>query len=211
MSRALHSIRAARAFDVLTSRFLISTSHLSECPFHFYLNMCLISLVPAPARRLHVRAEAVPSVVRYSTDDSRRITTPASADVSGSLARHLDETFAPLEFPPALAQRILTHLSHRDSVIGHNSRFAFLGALKIICPTSSQFPLITRYRYCRTANTRSLPPTLPAKAPNGRRTRSLAHRRPCTEHTYPRRTRRSSLETAGRYALGPAARRGPWT
>ncbi|KAH9036139.1 ribonuclease-III-like-domain-containing protein, partial [Lactarius pseudohatsudake] len=43
------------------------------------------------------------------------------------LSQHLDKTFAPLKFPPTVAQRVLTHLSHRDSVIGHNSRFAFLG------------------------------------------------------------------------------------
>jgi len=187
MSRAFRSIRAGYVFDVLTSRSLISTPHLSEYPLHFYRDMRLISLVPAPARRLHVRAEAAPSTVRHSTDDSRRITTPASADVSASLAQHLNKTFAPLEFPPALAQRILTHLSHRDSVMGHNSRFAFLGAFKMICcPTSCQFPLIIRYCYCRTANTRGLPLTLPAKAPSSRRTRPLAHRRPFVEHTYPR-------------------------
>ena len=55
--------------------------------------------------------------------------------MSESLARHLDETFVPLKFPPALAQRILTHLSHRDSVRGHNSRFAFLGVFTTIRPT----------------------------------------------------------------------------
>jgi len=168
MSRGFRSIRAGYAFDVLTSRSLIATPHLSEYPFHFYPNMRLIFPVPAPTRRLHVHAEAAPSTVRRSTDDSRRITTPSSADVSGSLARHLDETFAPLEFPPALAQRILTHLSHRDSVIGHNSRFAFLGAFKMIGPTSSQFPLIIRRFYCRTANARGLPLTLPARAHSSR-------------------------------------------
>ncbi|KAI0251145.1 hypothetical protein BJV78DRAFT_1275462 [Lactifluus subvellereus] len=55
------------------------------------------------------------------------MTTPSSADVSKSLSQHLNQTFAPLKFPPALAQRILTHMSHHDSVIGHNSRFSFLG------------------------------------------------------------------------------------
>jgi hypothetical protein len=80
-------------------------------------------------RRLHARAEAeaVPSTFHHPTDEGQRITTPASANVSELLARHLNKTFAPLEFPPTLAQRILTHLSHHDSAIGHNSRFAFLG------------------------------------------------------------------------------------
>lgn len=137
-------------------------------------------------RRLHVRAEAAPSTVRHSTVDSRRITKPASADVSGSLARHLDKTFAPLEFPPELAQRILTHLSHHDSVIGHNSRFAFLGPFKIIPLASCQFPLIVRYCCCRAANARGLPLALPARAHSSRRTRPLTHRCPCVEHPYPR-------------------------
>ncbi|KAI0033631.1 ribonuclease-III-like-domain-containing protein, partial [Vararia minispora EC-137] len=43
------------------------------------------------------------------------------------LANHLNELFHPLEFPPELASRVLTHLSHRDAVHGHNARLAFLG------------------------------------------------------------------------------------
>jgi len=109
MSRAFRSVRARYALDVLSSRPLISSPRLIS------------------TRQLYARAEAAPSTFHHSTDDGRRITTLTSADVSESLARHLDETFAPLKFPPALAQRILTHLSHRDSVRGHNSRFAFLG------------------------------------------------------------------------------------
>ena len=59
----------------------------------------------------------------------RRITILSSGDVYELLAQHLNKTFPPLEFPPALAQRVLTHLSHHDSVTGHNSRFAFLGGV----------------------------------------------------------------------------------
>lgn len=44
------------------------------------------------------------------------------------MAEHLNEVFAPLEFPPEVAQRVLTHLSHKDAVQGHNARFAFMGA-----------------------------------------------------------------------------------
>ncbi|EIM91859.1 uncharacterized protein STEHIDRAFT_151216 [Stereum hirsutum FP-91666 SS1] len=43
------------------------------------------------------------------------------------MAEHLNEVFAPLEFPPEVAQRVLTHLSHKDAVQGHNARFAFMG------------------------------------------------------------------------------------
>ncbi|KAH9050947.1 hypothetical protein EDB83DRAFT_2522402 [Lactarius deliciosus] len=49
----------------------------------------------------------------------RRATPPTPANAAAvpeHLSQHLDKTFAPLKFPPAVAQRILTHLSHRDSV-----------------------------------------------------------------------------------------------
>lgn len=130
MSRALRSLRARRCLlGILPSRPLISTPHLSECPFYFHRGTQLISPAPAPARRLHSdgTAEAVPSTFHQSTDEGRRTITLDSADVSALLARHLNKTFTPLEFPPALAQRVLTHLSHHDSVRGHNSRFTFLG------------------------------------------------------------------------------------
>jgi len=133
----------------------------------------LSSVVPAPTWWLHVCAEAAPSTIYHLTNDSQRITMPSSADVSGSLAQYLDETFAPLEFPPALAQHILTHLSHCNSVIGHNLHFAFLGVFKMIGPTSSQFPLIICCFCCRTASTQGLPLTLPARAHSSHRTRPL--------------------------------------
>jgi hypothetical protein len=78
-------------------------------------------------------------------------TTSTSADMSEPLARHLNETFAPLEFPPPLAQRVLTHLSHRDAIVGHNSRFAFLGVSYIHSSRLYQVTLILRYH--RAANT----------------------------------------------------------
>ncbi|KAI0002183.1 ribonuclease-III-like-domain-containing protein [Russula compacta] len=104
MSRAFRSIRASYA-----PRPLISIPHSIS------------------ARRLHADAQAASSTIPHSPTGGRRITTPSSANVSDSLAQHLNKTFPPLEFPPALAQRILTHLSHRDSIMGHNSRFSFLG------------------------------------------------------------------------------------
>jgi hypothetical protein len=42
--------------------------------------------------------------------------------------RHLNEQFSPLQFPPELARRILTHGSHRRAAIdGHNARLSFVG------------------------------------------------------------------------------------
>ncbi|KZP11431.1 hypothetical protein FIBSPDRAFT_913615 [Athelia psychrophila] len=43
-------------------------------------------------------------------------------------ARHLNEQFTPLNFPPELARRILTHGSHDKAANdGHNARLAFIG------------------------------------------------------------------------------------
>ncbi|KAI0302369.1 ribonuclease-III-like-domain-containing protein [Multifurca ochricompacta] len=105
MSRTFRSISAKNALNTYFSRSLISTAYSIST-----------------RRRLHVHAEAA-----RPTDSEQRIATPNLPNFSDSLSQHLNQTFKPLKFPPALAQRILTHLSHRDSVIGHNSRFAFLG------------------------------------------------------------------------------------
>lgn len=72
----------------------------------------------------------------------QRATHPAEA--GARLAEHLNETFKPLEFPPELAARMLTHVSHRDAVNGHNGRLAFLGM---------SFPFNIRYltRLCLTS------------------------------------------------------------
>ncbi|KAI9441660.1 ribonuclease-III-like-domain-containing protein [Lactarius indigo] len=77
----------------------------------------------------HSRALASTAYATAHAPPERRAATPPSPAnaVPEHLSQYLDKTFAPLKFPPAVAQRILTHLSHRDSVIGHNSRFAFLG------------------------------------------------------------------------------------
>ncbi|KAH9006144.1 ribonuclease-III-like-domain-containing protein [Lactarius hatsudake] len=78
----------------------------------------------------HPRALASTAYATAHAPAERRATPPTPANapaVPEHLSQHLDKTFAPLKFPPTVAQRILTHLSHRDSVTGHNSRFAFLG------------------------------------------------------------------------------------
>ncbi|KAH7912613.1 hypothetical protein BJ138DRAFT_1171799 [Hygrophoropsis aurantiaca] len=40
---------------------------------------------------------------------------------------HLNSIFPPLQFPPPIAQRILTHGSHKAATHGHNGRFSFMG------------------------------------------------------------------------------------
>ena len=44
-----------------------------------------------------------------------------------ALKEHLDQLFPPLNFPPELAARILTHSSHPDAVHSHNARMSFIG------------------------------------------------------------------------------------
>jgi len=51
--------------------------------------------------------------------------TPKSDDTHFS--DHLNGVFPPLQFPPELARRVLTHGSHKAAVEGHNSRFSFMG------------------------------------------------------------------------------------
>ena len=46
----------------------------------------------------------MPTTFRHSANGGRRITTPSSGDISELLVRHLNKTFPPLEFPPALAR-----------------------------------------------------------------------------------------------------------
>lgn len=47
---------------------------------------------------------------------------------TSKLTQHLNRVFAPLQFPPELAARILTHQSHRHGVLTNNARLSFIGA-----------------------------------------------------------------------------------
>ncbi|KAH7919705.1 hypothetical protein BV22DRAFT_1022549 [Leucogyrophana mollusca] len=46
---------------------------------------------------------------------------------SARCAAHLNGVFPSLQFPPELAQRILTHGSHKAAIHGHNGRLSFVG------------------------------------------------------------------------------------
>jgi len=73
-----------------------------------------------------------PSARTYSTD-----TTASGSRTSGQeqravgqssqLVEHLNTVFSPLQFPPELATRILTHASHKDAAVSHNARLGFIG------------------------------------------------------------------------------------
>ena len=51
----------------------------------------------------------------------------ASSTAESPFSAHLDAVFAPLQFPPELAKRILTHGSHKEATHGHNGRLSFVG------------------------------------------------------------------------------------
>jgi len=67
------------------------------------------------------------------TDHNRREYDDVEGDgedkgeIDPRFAAHLNRLFLPLEFPPELAQRLLTHGSHKAAARGHNARFSFLG------------------------------------------------------------------------------------
>lgn len=66
----------------------------------------------------------------------------ASSAVDSPFSAHLNSVFAPLQFPPELAKRILTHGSHKEAIHGHNGRLAFVGAYRSLTYSS----LLTRTR-----------------------------------------------------------------
>lgn len=56
-------------------------------------------------------------------------TTPDEDVLDSRFSRHLNEQFPPLQFPPELARRVLTHASYvKARTDGHNARLGFLGA-----------------------------------------------------------------------------------
>lgn len=55
-------------------------------------------------------------------------TTHGEQESDSRFSRHLNEQFPPLNFPPDLARRILTHGSHTKArADGHNARLSFIG------------------------------------------------------------------------------------
>ncbi|KAF9564504.1 hypothetical protein CPC08DRAFT_705248 [Agrocybe pediades] len=61
----------------------------------------------------------------YDSIPGRQI--DASVEVPPHFSEYLERLFSPLKFPPELAQRILTHASHRDARRGHNAGLSFIG------------------------------------------------------------------------------------
>lgn len=86
---------------------------------------------PRPPRRESFEAPARER--RDAHNDGHSYSADTRAEVSETLARHLDRLFEPLVFPPDLARRILTHASHRDAVHGHNQRLSFMGEYFVTC------------------------------------------------------------------------------
>ncbi|KAG6332949.1 hypothetical protein ID866_6144 [Astraeus odoratus] len=80
--------------------------------------------VLAPPRTQIARSSTSSSSVTASTSTP---STPASTPVDTHFSAHLNKVLTPLQFPPELARRILTHSSHKEAVDGHNGRLAFVG------------------------------------------------------------------------------------
>ncbi|KAG1754660.1 hypothetical protein EDB19DRAFT_1667568 [Suillus lakei] len=70
-------------------------------------------------------------IFRRSLSSFKRAPQPAQsfqiAEDSAQFAAHLNNVFPSLHFPPELAQRILTHGSHKAAIHGHNGRLSFVG------------------------------------------------------------------------------------
>ncbi|KAG1772772.1 hypothetical protein EDD22DRAFT_814945 [Suillus occidentalis] len=63
-------------------------------------------------------------IFRRSLSSITRASQPV-ADDGARFAAHLNNVFPSLHFPPALAQRILTHGGHKTAPQGHNARLIF--------------------------------------------------------------------------------------
>ncbi|PIL28896.1 hypothetical protein GSI_08942 [Ganoderma sinense ZZ0214-1] len=72
--------------------------------------------IPMDPKQITPRPELLP---RRSTEQWNK-----QDDV---LVQHLNNIFSPLQFPPELASRILTHASHPDATRRHNARLSFVG------------------------------------------------------------------------------------
>ncbi|KAI0080301.1 hypothetical protein K474DRAFT_1658017 [Panus rudis PR-1116 ss-1] len=75
------------------------------------------------------RTYSTPSQKSKPSANSSAAPSPATiANIDSSkLVSHLNELFSPLQFPPELAARILTHASHKDAIVSHNARLSFIG------------------------------------------------------------------------------------
>ncbi|EIW77369.1 hypothetical protein CONPUDRAFT_92511 [Coniophora puteana RWD-64-598 SS2] len=68
----------------------------------------------------------------YSTPSTETTTAPGVSEVSlnkyeAACTNHLNSLFSPLDFPPEISRRLLTHASHPTAIHGHSGRFGFLG------------------------------------------------------------------------------------
>lgn len=67
-------------------------------------------------------------IFRRSLSSFKRAPQPYPiTEDSAQFAAHLNNVFPSLRFPPELAQRILTHGSHKAAIHGHNGRLSFVG------------------------------------------------------------------------------------
>ena len=115
------------------------------------------------------------------------------------LAEHLNGLFHPLQFPPELARRILTHASHPAAINGHNAGLSFVGAYRYSCErliSRSLYPII------RSPRSRIVPAPFSQLQPRlATHTRSRADLLTCAKHLCSWRTRRSNMGSRTRAPL----------
>ncbi|THH15294.1 hypothetical protein EW146_g5159 [Bondarzewia mesenterica] len=126
MSRALRCLKLTSvALDVVKPRSALRTLSVS-----------------ARRRSLHTTPSHDPSHTVPDALPVRPASTfaPSAAQSGAStpMADYLNTLFAPLVFPPELAQRTLTHMSHKEAVKGHNARLSFMVPLYYIIAAHHQ-------------------------------------------------------------------------
>ena len=97
-------------------------------------------------------------------DDERR-EAEAAEETADSIAKkeaqfqeYLNRLLSPLQFPPELAQRVLTHGSHYLARRGHNAGLSFIGALKFFSYTEGGLRVVLFRPTCNVRISPSFPP-----------------------------------------------------
>jgi len=96
------------------------------------------SLMLARHRHKHIRSDEEMSAFAERQRFQETMDDPQTRQRTEDLVQsHLNKTFAPLNFPPELAMRVITHASFRGGQYGHNTRLSFVGEL--FCESLARF------------------------------------------------------------------------
>ena len=103
-----------------------------------------LNMLPGPRALFHIRSlSTAQAQIQRTTSPAQMSGRRAVSSNGPSLTRqdsvtapeeHLNSLFAPLQFPPELADRMLTHASHSSAKVRHNARLSFMGAFASCIP-----------------------------------------------------------------------------